>query len=286
MNNQFKSRINHTNPERIISKSQSQAAQDLFVAVISDAKLNGTFLEIGAGHPFASNNTYLLEHELGWSGHSIDIRDIGKTQKLEQIAWTNFYNNIKADHWPNSPQNLNDLPEEIKEECLEIHNYTHHIGPIIGADAGWDKIRPNTQFHQADALEFDYSTIPNTYDYLQIDIDPPINSLRVLEKIINNINASIITFEHDAWNKTAESMEVRIQSRQLLKQKGYELLINDICISPQWFINSNWPLPPDPVFFEDWWVDPTIISTSIRDQYRWITDSIFLKTPDLALFKC
>ena len=285
MNNQFKGKFNHANPQRIISKSKSQAAQDLFVAVMSDAKQNGTFLEIGAFHPLASSNTYLLEHELGWSGHSIDILDVGKTLNLEQTAWITFYNNIKAENWPDSPQNLNDLPEEIKQECLEIHNYKHWLDPLIDADSGWDKIRPNTHFHQTDALEFDYSTIPNSYDYLQIDIDPPINNLRLLEKIINNISASIITFEHDAWENTTESTQTRIQSRILLEQKGYELLINDVCIHPRWFIDSGFEVPTsDPIFFEDWWVDPSIISSTIRDQYRWVSESISLKTSDLILF--
>lgn len=285
MNNQFKGRFDHTNPQRIISNSKSQAAQDLFVIAMSNAKQNGTFLEIGGYHPLASSNTYLLEHELEWHGHSIDILDSSKTLGLEQTAWMTFYNNIKADHWPQFPSNLDELPYEIKQECLDIHGYEQWVGPLVGADLGWEKIRPNTQFHQADALNFDYSTIPNTYDYLQIDIDPPIANLRLLEKIIGTVRASIITFEHDAWINTKDSLETQSQSRRLLQQNGYELLINNVCIHPNWFANNGITLPTtDPIVFEDWWVDPDIIPASVRDLYRWVSDSTFLKTPDLILF--
>jgi len=37
-----------------------------------DDKKAGTFIEIGGGHPFESNNSYLLESRYGWSGFSID----------------------------------------------------------------------------------------------------------------------------------------------------------------------------------------------------------------------
>ncbi len=59
--------------------SCSQASQDRFVYVMlyefvgkSD---EGYYLEIGAGHPIFSNNSYTLEKTLGWKGVSIDISD-------------------------------------------------------------------------------------------------------------------------------------------------------------------------------------------------------------------
>lgn len=53
--------------------SYSQAHQDLFVRKMLDFKSGGSYLEIGAADPVESNNTYILERDLGWKGISLDI---------------------------------------------------------------------------------------------------------------------------------------------------------------------------------------------------------------------
>jgi hypothetical protein len=55
--------------------SRSQVKQDQFVWTVLDGKTNGTWLEIGAGHPINGNNTHHLEQHFGWHGISIDIED-------------------------------------------------------------------------------------------------------------------------------------------------------------------------------------------------------------------
>jgi len=59
----------------LFARSRSQAGQDLFVAYMLNLKRDGTWLEIGCGHPLHGNNTYMLETELDWSGISIDLHD-------------------------------------------------------------------------------------------------------------------------------------------------------------------------------------------------------------------
>jgi len=56
-----------------MSKSWSQAGQDLFVIQACNYKKNGTFVEVGAMHSSYMSNTYLLETEFGWSGVSFEI---------------------------------------------------------------------------------------------------------------------------------------------------------------------------------------------------------------------
>lgn len=56
-----------------ITRNFSEAFQDLFVLKMLTGKLNGVYLEVGAGHPTYGNNTYLLEDSFGWTGKSIDI---------------------------------------------------------------------------------------------------------------------------------------------------------------------------------------------------------------------
>lgn len=53
--------------------AKSVQNQDSFVLKILQEKTNGTFLEIGSGHPVEGNNTYLLEKQFNWTGLAIDI---------------------------------------------------------------------------------------------------------------------------------------------------------------------------------------------------------------------
>ena len=56
-----------------VKQNYSRHFQDMFVLSALDGKRNGTFIEIGSGHPTLFNNTKLLEEEFGWRGISLDI---------------------------------------------------------------------------------------------------------------------------------------------------------------------------------------------------------------------
>lgn len=58
-----------------IEQNYSEAYQDMFVLTLLNGKKNGTYLEIGSGHPTYGNNTYLLEKHFGWNGVSLDINE-------------------------------------------------------------------------------------------------------------------------------------------------------------------------------------------------------------------
>lgn len=73
--------------------SRSQSAQDLFVVAMTQGKLRGTFLELGCSQPVYSNNTWVLEKCLMWSGISIDI-DYDENQSF------NSYLHIIERSWP------------------------------------------------------------------------------------------------------------------------------------------------------------------------------------------
>jgi hypothetical protein len=55
-----------------IEKNYSRHFQDMFVLSCLDGKKNGTFIELGSGHPELFNNTLLLEKDFGWKGLSVD----------------------------------------------------------------------------------------------------------------------------------------------------------------------------------------------------------------------
>lgn len=70
----LKKHLKHTfqNVDKL-ETNYSQLQQDLFVLSILDGKQNGIFVDIGAHHPIAVNNTYLLETVFNWTGISIEL---------------------------------------------------------------------------------------------------------------------------------------------------------------------------------------------------------------------
>lgn len=56
-----------------IKTNQSQAFQDLFVLMVTNGKIGGKYLEIGACQPIKDSNTYLLEKKFNWKGISLEI---------------------------------------------------------------------------------------------------------------------------------------------------------------------------------------------------------------------
>lgn len=58
-----------------ITQNYSEAYQDMFVLTLLNGKRNGSYIEVGSGHPTYGNNTYLLEKDFGWNGVSLDISE-------------------------------------------------------------------------------------------------------------------------------------------------------------------------------------------------------------------
>lgn len=109
------------------------------------------------------------------------------------------------------------------------------------------------------ALEINYEelfseySVPVDVDYLQIDIEPAINTLNCLKKIpFDKYNFSVITYETDYHNS---AVEIRNESRAFLQSKGYERIGGDIC-------NAFIHLP-----FEDWYVKKELIRSDIFDTF-------------------
>lgn len=55
-----------------MNKYYGFSAQDYFVMKMLNNKEGGWFLELGTNHPMGVNNTFLLEHKLGWKGLMIE----------------------------------------------------------------------------------------------------------------------------------------------------------------------------------------------------------------------
>jgi hypothetical protein len=136
----------------------------------------------------------------------------------------------------------------------------HHL-------SGWRRERPGSTFVIADALLVDYErAVPSWFgaesgrlDYLQLDIDPSLNTLAVLKRLpLDTYRFSVITFETDAYTGDHRA---RSESREILDRYGYELVAPDVCVVYA-------PIAADPIPFEDWWVDPGIVGRAKIDAMK------------------
>lgn len=122
----------------------------------------------------------------------------------------------------------------------------------------YSKFRPNVDMYCADVLTFDWSVLheknikDNVIDFLQFDIDPPVNTLQsLLDFPLDEFPARVITFEHDYY--ADEHKKYRGMSRQHLYSKGYVLIAGNVS-------------PDGKCPFEDWWVNPDYIDPLIIEK--------------------
>lgn len=173
-----------------IDKNYSRHFQDMFVLSCLDAKTEGTFIELGSGHPELFNNTKLLEENFDWKGLSLD-----NSERMCHI----FSRERKT------PIILGDASKQNFGELFKQHCFEPHV----------DFLRINAEHASLEALK----NIPfDKYEF------------------------NVIQFQHNAiwWGP-----EFRDQSRSLLKQIGYILLVPNVAVDPK-----------SP--YEDWWVHPNI----------------------------
>lgn len=200
-------------------KYQGQALQDKFVCNVLKHKKNGTYVEVGSSWGNQWNNTYVLEKNLAWTGLMLELKD-----KFER-------------------------------------NYK--------------KYRPNSRYVFGDATKHDYSqlfenfNLPHHIDYLQLDIDPAHQTWSVLkllnEQVMDVFKFAVITYEHDYWREFKLSRELkdqgphnkyRLNSRKLLKSRGYYPVFYDIVAKDTDYI------------FEDWYVHPELVDMDYVKQLQ------------------
>jgi hypothetical protein len=126
-------------------------------------------------------------------------------------------------------------------------DFLSHLEPL------WKSQRSNNKFVCCDALTVDYSSIigeSRNIDYLQLDIDPPENTLASLMRIPHDkYRFAVISFETDFYTGGNAPL-VREMSRNFLSNQGYTLIVPDVIVD-----GSN----P----YEDWWVDLSLVNKEI-----------------------
>ena len=109
-----------------------------------------------------------------------------------------------------------------------------------------------------DATLYNYKSLfeelnyPKQIDYLQLDIDPAEGTLRALKALpLDDYRFSVITYETDVYSSGADIQDEQIE---ILESHGYQL------------VAKNVKCEGNP--YEDWWIDPAIVSEDIWKPYR------------------
>ena len=111
------------------------------------------------------------------------------------------------------------------------------------------------------AITCDMSAILNEYDmpthidYLQVDIEPPSNTLAALKNVpFDEYTFSIIHFEHDFYADNHTHKRVAKEAYDILTERGYKLAVENVGLYEDWYYN------PDTV-------DPEIVSNFIKERH-------------------
>lgn len=122
---------------------------------------------------------------------------------------------------------------EIDKDRCEEYNLNRK-NPCLNVDA--------TTFNYLEYL--DTNSFPKTIDYLQLDIEPAVQTLAALKALpLDKYRFSVITFEHDLYADPNNRL-VKQEAAEILTSLGYKLAADNIdhC--------GN--------IFEDWWADSNI----------------------------
>lgn len=206
----------------LITASQSQLSQDLFVLRETKAMRNGYFVEFGASDGIKLSNTYLLEKEYDWKGI------------LVEPART-WHNELKKNRsaiidtrcvWSTSGEQL-EFSETDDAEYSTLSEYKDHDTHV--------KNRINSRNYLVETISLtdllDTHKAPKTIDYLSIDTEG--SEYEILKNFdFNKYKIRIITCEH---NYTENRNKIYL----FLKNMGYIRVLSNISDFDDWYIYNQ-----------------------------------------------
>jgi len=125
-------------------------------------------------------------------------------------------------------------------------------------------VERNNQIYWDNALSFNYlqalkdNNMPTHINYLSCDIEPPINTLNALKRVIElGITFDCITFEHDAYQNHT-GIDFNQLATAFLAEYGYKVAVHDVFVRSKkinnifetWFVRND--LEFMPCSFTDW----------------------------------
>jgi hypothetical protein len=130
----------------------------------------------------------------------------------------------------------------------------------------WKQSGRSNKIYWADAITFDYLTalkennLPTRINYLQVDIEPPMNTFAALKRVIEQgIVCDCITFEHDQYAHV-EPYDQMVT--EYLQDHGYKIAISNVSVQRK-------RRPGEWAFFETWYVKDDI-EFKTMDWFKWM----------------
>jgi hypothetical protein len=191
---------------------RSQMKQDRFVAALLDGKRDGTFVDIGAGHPEQISNTVVLEREFGWRGLCCDIA---------------HYDELRA-HRPTAivmKDALVPTTRDWADHFLSVERILEHE-QRAAHPWSWSKMK----------------TLTGWIDYLSLDLEPPELTIEVLLRLPADYKFRVATVEHDEYRDENGPLRKELV-RTLMAWRGYllvaEIGAKDYGPIKDWFIHQE-----------------------------------------------
>ena len=193
----------------LIKKQYSKNSEDKFLLKFFKSKLSGTYIDIGAFHPYRFSNTYLLYHK-GWNGLNIDINK--KSIDLFNIARPNDINlNIAVGH-------------TNKKQTFYYKKKLHPMN-TLNKDFARMFIDKNIKKNQIMTYTFDFILKKFFYkkkvDLLDIDVEG--SEYNIIKKInFKKVKFNLILIEITSFNSKSKGNARKICN--LLTKYGYKYL--------------------------------------------------------------
>lgn len=147
--------------------------------------------------------------------------------------------------------------------------------------------RPNSVAIIEDATEINYTKVfeennfPPNLDFFQLDLEVRDNTalktlLKINDELLDHYRFSTITMEHDIYTGFSNAIETRVKSREILKERGYYLVFEDILDPPD--VCVDYP-------YEDWWVHPDLVDMTYVKELQKKNEKKYIKVKDINCFK-
>ena len=208
-----------------VSKSNSQARQDLFVISELDFKENGYFVEIGAMDGLSGSNTNLLEKHFAWSGILAE-----PSRTYAEIIPNNRSCHFDSNAvWKRSGEKLS-FTDLGKTGLSTLSNF------VSEGIHGNLRERSNSDVYEVSTISLGDLLIkhnsPKIIDYLSIDTEG--SELDILEAFdFDSYEISLITVEHNYNNQQRELIF------SLLTNAGYERKYVEISHQDDWYVKKQ-----------------------------------------------
>lgn len=205
-----------------VTRAKSQHWQDLFVLMALGRKRDGYFVEFGAASGTHLSNTYLLEHEYGWTGILAE----------PARCW---HEALRADRTCH-----------IETKCVwsrsdVILPFNETTQPVLSTISSYNASDTHAKSREL-GTQYDVETIslfdllrkydaPNTIDYLSIDTEG--SEYEILSNFdFERYRFRTITCEH---NNTS----MRQKIFDLLTSKGYERRLEALSRQDDWYVSAE-----------------------------------------------